>query len=797
MLKNYFITGLRNLMRNKFFSFINIFGLSAGITCCLLISIYVKHELSYENFHKKGDRITRVIMEYGMGGNTNKGNYTSTYVGPSFKKNFPEVADFVRMAASKKIVKYREKLFVEKRLVYADSNFFKLFDFKLVEGVANAALSGPNKLVLTRGAAKKYFNTEDPIGKTMKVTSAGTDYLVTAVVEDCPENSHIKFDLLASFSSLGITPEEIYWNANYTTYFLLKDPSSITTLQEKIPGFMKKEMKDDFTNGDYLTYHLEPLRKIHLYSDFPGFESTGSIQSVYILSAVALLILAIACFTFVNLSTAKSVERAKEIGIRKVTGASKTQIFWQFIGESVFIILLSTFTSIILSGLFLPYFNDLMVRKITLSELFSLPLLSYCLVLIVVISFFAGSYPALVLSGFQPIKVLKGAFKNSGSGLMVRKSLFVFQFVVSVFLVICAIIIQNQLHFIQNTKLGFDRRHVLILPYDSKIHEKYSSLKTLLKQNPHVVSVSRGDFKPCNIIGGYSMQKPEMLPDKSYAVNAGTIDNEYLKTCGIKLIAGSNIDEKDIQEVNPEKDKQPYFNFLLNQTAVKQMGWTVEEAIGKKMFLDESRPGIVKGVMEDFHFATLHEPIKPLVLFPGGYGNEIFVKLSGMDLGNTLSGIEKTWKGLLTHRPFEYTFLDENYKSMYDSEITLGKSMNVFTLIAIILACLGLFGLSSYNIQQRTKEIGILKVLGAPIITIMVKLTKNFLLLVTIAICISIPLAWLVMTIWLEDFVYRTPLNFSVFLFSAIASLFIAFITLSFKAIKAARENPVKSLRTE
>lgn len=772
-------------------------GLSAGITCCLLISVYIKHEFSYDGFQQKGERIARVIMDYGMGGNSNKGNYTSTYVGPSFKTNFPEVEDFVRIAAGKKIVRNGDKLFVEKRLLYVDSTFFKLFTFPLSEGDAKSALNGPNKIILTNSAAKKYFNDVNPVGKTIKISSAGVDYLITGLTEDCPANSQIKFDFLASFSSLGIQSEKTYWNANYTTYLLLKNAESIASLQKKIPAFMKKEMADVFSGSDYLTYQLEPLKRVHLYSEHSGFENNGNIVYVYMIAAVSLLILAIACFTFVNLSTAKSVERAKEIGIRKVTGASKNQIFWQFIGESSILILLSTLLSLVLSALLLQHFNALVIRQLTLSELFSFPILSYALLLIILISFFAGSYPALILSGFPPIKVLKGAFKNTGSGLIVRKSLFVFQFVVSVFLIICTVIIQKQLYFIQNKKLGFNKDHVLLLPYDQKVHGNYQAFKNKLKQHPGVISVARGDFEPNNIMGGYSMQKPEMLPDKSYAVNAGTIDDEYLKTCGIELMAGSQYTERDLQRVSQENPEQNYYYFYLNETAAKQMGWTAKDAVGKKMFLDETRPGEVKGVMADFHFASLHQAIKPLVLFPGDYGNEIFVKLNGTDLDKSLSYIESSWKELIKHRPFEYSFLDKNYRAMYESEINLGKALSVFTIIAIVLACLGLFGLSSYNIQQRTKEIGILKVLGAPILNIIMKLTKNFLFLVTLAIVISVPLAWLTMRLWLEDFAYRVKVDPLIFIASALTALIIASVTIGFKAIKAANANPVKSLRTE
>ena len=797
MIAHYMKIFLRSLLKNKSFSIINIAGLSVGITCCILISMYVRYELNYDKLHEKGGRITRAIMEYSIGGSVNKGNYTSTKVGPSFKKNFPEIEEFVRLHSTRKIVRNGESVFVEKRFLYTDSTFFKLFSFKFLEGQITTALSGPDKVILTKSAARKYFGDASPVGKTLKISSAGTDYMVTGIVEDCPDNSQIKFDFLASFSSLGVTQEETYWNANYTTYLLLKDVTSISSLQKKIPGFMKTEMKDALTGGDYLTYELEPFKRIHLYSEFPGFEINGSISYVYIISLVGLLILTIACFTFVNLSTAKSVERAREIGIRKVAGAGKAQIFWQFIGESAFIIFISALLSLLACYLTLPYFNELISRNLKASELFSWPVLSYCLLIVLVISFLAGAYPSFVLSRFQPVKVLKGAFKNTGSGLWLRKSLFVFQFVVSVFLIICTLVIQKQLHFIQNKKLGYDREHVVILPYDSKVHEKYSALKIALKQNAGIIAVGKGDFEPCNIMGGYSMQKPGMLPDKSYGVFAGAIDEDYLKACGIKLIAGIGINEHDVAQVAKDDTAKKYFQFILNRSAAKQMGWSAEEAVGKKMFLDESRPGEVKGVVEDFHFSSLHNPIKPLVLFPGNYGNEIMVKLSGSGLDKSISDMEKVWRTVITHRPFEYNFLDENYSAMYKSEITLGKALNTFAALAIVLACLGLFGLSSFTIKQRFKEIGIRKVLGSSVANIVQLLSRDFLKLVAVSFVIASPIAWYGMNLWLQDYVYRISIGFWVFVLAGLLAFLIAFLTVSLQAVKAALANPVKSLRTE
>lgn len=411
MIKHYFKTALRNLRKNKVFSFINILGLTVGLTCCLLMVLYIRHELSYDDFQKNGDRMARVIMEYSEGGSVMKGNFTSTKVAPAFKRNFPEVEQAVRMYKGTRVIQYQDKLFDEKSFMYADSTFFDMFSFKLLKGNPQYALSGPNVVVFTRSAAKKYFGNDDPIGKTIKVGSTETDYQVTGVIEDCPSNSQIKYDFLASFSSLGVTQEDTYWDANYTTYLLLKDKSSIASLQAKIPGFMKKEMATALSGGDYVNFHLEPLKSIHLHSPYDGFEPNSSVTYIYIIGVVALLILAIACFTYVNLSTARSMERAKEVGIRKVSGAFKKQIFWQFIGESMILSVISLLLSLALAALLLPSFNHLADRQLSLSSMFSPLIIGLSLMIILCISLAAGSYPALILSGFQPVKVLKGSFK--------------------------------------------------------------------------------------------------------------------------------------------------------------------------------------------------------------------------------------------------------------------------------------------------------------------------------------------------------------------------------------------------
>lgn len=796
MIRNYFKTAFRSFQRNRFFTTINLVGLTIGFTCCMLMGLYIQNELSYDRFQQKGNRIARMIMTYSFGQEVNKGNYTSTKVAPVFKRTFPEVESAIRMFQSTRIVKNEDKVFNEKKFMYADSTFFDMFSFRLLQGNQATALAGPNKVLLTETAARKYFGNTNPVGKTLLVSSAQTPYNITGIIEDCPENSQIKFDFLASFSSMGTLQENTYWNANYTTYLLLKNEQGFASLQSKIPGFMKKEMADQ--PNSFITYELEPFNRIHLYSPYPGFEPNNSITYIYIICAVALLILFIACFTYINLGTASSIERAKEVGVRKVLGANKWQIFWQHIGESILLCLLSLLISFMLVLMTLPWFNGLADKTIQLSALFTLQNLAFIGAIWMIISFAGGSYPALILSGFQPIKVLKGLFRNSSSGLLVRKSLIVFQFMISVFLIIATVVIQQQMQYIRNKNLGYQREHVLLLPLDQKMLENYSTLKTALKKTAGILSVARAVHDPTQITGGYNMRSSEMPSDAQLSVTANPIDEGYLSTTGLQLIAGSNITEQDLQ--NADEMKHPeniVMQFILNEAAVKELGWTAKTAIGKKMFLGDNRPGYVKGVVKDFHFQSLHNAIQPLVLFPSSWSSLLMVKLDGNHLSQTIAGMGEEWKKLVPHRPFEYRFMDDAFNEMYNSENRLAKVLSVFAGIAIVLACLGLFGLSSFSAQQRIKEIGIRKVLGASLVQIVTILSKEFILLSLIAFILAFPIGWWAVNLWLQDFSYRITIHWSLFAVTGIATILLALVTVAFRAVKAALANPVKSLRTE
>lgn len=793
MIKNYFRIAWRNLLRNKAFSSINIVGLAFGLTCCLLLGLYLNHELSYDKFHSNADKIVRVIMEYKIGDAGNKGNFTSSKVFPEFKRKFPEVKNGVRISSgSSRLVKYGEKVLVEKEFLFADSTFFNVFDFKLISGTADEVLKAPKMVVITKSAAARFFGTENPVGKTLLLGSKQDPYIVTGVTEDCPTNSQIQYSMVASISSFGPLQEERYSDANYTTYLLMNSAGSLQPLQNKINGLMKQENeKDEFK----VNFELEKFSKIHLYSPYDAFTPNSNINYIYIIMGVALLILMIACFTYINLSTARSAERAKEVGIRKVSGAFRLQLFWQFISESVVLTVLAFMLSLLLMVILLPSFNALAGTSLTYQQIANPYILLVALLLIAVIALLAGSYPALMLSGFQPVKVLKGAFKNTGSGTVLRKGLIVFQFVISVFLIISTFVIKSQLQFIQKKKLGYNRESVVVLDIDQKLIEKIDVVKNELSAIPSVKGVSLAYESPVKIKGGYSMSGTDL--SKTMAVTANPIDENYVKVTGLQIIAGTDLTLQDIKDASNEDYTKSYYHFILNESAAKAMGWQPQDAIGKKMYLGENRPGEVRAVVKDFHFASLHSEIQPLVLFPGGWASNLFVKVDGSNMPVVLSEIGKKWKTIASHRPYTYRFLDEDYQKMYESEMRTGKVLNVFALLAVVLACLGLFGLSAYAARQRVKEIGVRKVLGASVAQVSILLSSGFVKLVVISFLIASPVAWVVMNKWLQQFSYRVNINWWVFAVAGVLSVLIALITVSFQSIKSALANPVKSLRTE
>ncbi|HTI91731.1 MAG TPA: ABC transporter permease [Puia sp.] len=796
MIKNWLRTALRNIRRNSTSSIINIFGLTIGLSSVLLITLFIRHELSYDNFETRGARIARVIMGYRFdgGGDMRWGNFTSTKVAPTFRRNFPEIESAVRMYKGDRTVSYGDKLFSEKMMMYADSSFFDVFSFGLLKGDVHTALNGPKKIIVTESAARRYFGNEEPIGKLLRVGADSVTYEVTGLMADVPSNSQFKFDFLASFSSLYANQEETYYDANYGTFLLLRDEGSLAKLQPKITAFMKKEMAG---KGATIDFFLEPFKRIHLYSEYVGFEPGTSIVYIYILGGVALLILIIACSTYINLSTARSVERAREVGVRKVIGAGKGQLFWQFIGESFLLCLFAVVLSLGVVLLVLPAFNKLADRVLPAASLFSLPFLGLSLGITIVVSLLAGSYPALILAKFQPVKVLKGAFKNTRSGQGLRQSLIVFQFVISVFLIVSTFIMQQQLNYIRNKKLGYERDHVLVLPVSRKMSPKIDYIKATMTGNRDILSVSHSSESPVSIVGGYNMRSATMPEDQQLAVTACRIDEDFIRTTGLQLIAGEDLSKQDMRDAHPDSAKEPLFHFILNESAARQLGWTPKDAIGKRMYLDATRPGFVKGVVKDFNFESLHNPIRSLVLFPDMHSDKLLVRVTGQHMPETIQFLETRWKNIVPYIPFEYHFLDEEYNRLYSSELRLGQVMNLFSGIAIVLACLGLFGLSSYAAKQRVREIGIRKVLGASLTSLAVLLSANFIRLALVAICIAYPLSWWAMRRWLMAFVYRTDIDWKTFVVAGLMVMAVTLATVSIQAVKTALLNPVKNLKAE
>lgn len=792
MLKNYLKIALRHLQKNKLYALVNIFGLAIGICSCLLIGIYIWHELSFDKFHKNADRIVRVTWEYNFGDASSKVANTGTRVGPEFNRRFPEVKAYVRLFKYPRVIAYQDKMFDEKNFLYADSAFFSVFSFPLLRGDKDQVLSSADKLVITQSAVKKYFGDEDPIGKMVKV--GGTkDFVITGIAADAPENSQIKFDFIASFTSTNASKAEKWNEANYITYLLLERAEQVKPLQAKVDNYIKSVVKDEMQlkGNQFMAYHLQPITQVHLHSNLDGLEPNSNITYIYILAAVAFLILLIACVNYTNLTTAQSAGRSAEIGMRKVMGAGRQQVFYQFISESFLVTLLSVIISIILAALLLPYFNQLSGKNLSAAILFRPLTLITLLILCAVVAFAAGAYPSLILSNSKVIRILKSGFNFTGSGAL-RKSLIVLQFVISIFLIISTIVILQQLAYIHNKDIGYNREHVVVLPVDRTISEHYDDIKKAFALTPGVVSVAGAYEEPTDIKWGDGITTKD---NKQITVNAFPVDEDIIKTLGLKIIAGEDYNLTDVKQFDTLDNSNSRYTFMLNESAVKALGWKPQEAVGRT--ITKGRDGVIKAVVKDFHFHSLHEPISPLLIFlDKRLMGSMFVKVSG-DTRNTLDALAKTWKERIQHRPFEYHFLDEDYDALYKSEQRTAGIFTTFSMLAILLACLGLFALTAYSIVQRTKEIGIRKVLGATIPNILTLVSKDFLKLIIIAMLIAAPIAFYAIQKWLQDFSYKISIQWWVFVIAGITTLLIAFITISLQAIKTAMTSPVKNLRTE
>ena len=771
------------------FSFINVMGLTVGLTACFFIFLYVHFELSYDTFHSKGDRIYHVTCDIKTPSETIKGGITPWPFGPNMQRDFPEIEAFTRVCPDNMLVKKGNISFQEERTLFADSSLFRVFAFPLLPGPPATALKDVNSIVLSKTAAKKYFGDADPVGQPVLLTGDLLPATVTGVMEDMPQNSQLKADLLVSMSTLvkmarGI--DDAWGNFGAVTFLLLKPNTSAAALQAKFPDFIERH------NGDarrppplFTPLLMPPLKDIYLHSARPAFES-GSLTNVYLFSVITIFILFIACIHFINLTTARSVARAKEIGIRKVVGATKAELIRQFIGECVLLCLMAFVLTLILFSALLPAFNLLAGKTISTGLLANGWYILVLLGAAISIGLLAGIYPALVLSSFRPVTVLKGHFATGAKGIFLRKGLVVTQFAISIALIIGTIIVYLQMHYMHSKDLGFNKEQVLVV--DTHGDGAKEAFKTAIEDIPRVREATMSSTVPGGSPKGAYSEIQNKQGDMQVAnLDLYYVDYDYLKEYDMKVVAGRAF-SRDFGSDTSQA-------MMINEAAAKLFGYaTPEEAIGRS-FRQWGRQGTIIGVLKDFHFRSLQENIKPLTMRLEPHDCDLIsVKVAPGDLPGTIAAIERKWKTMIPNRPFDYFFLDEFFDRQYRTEERFGKLFFNFSLLAIIISCLGLLGLASYSAIQRTKEIGIRKVLGASVGDIVNLLSKDFLKLVLISFVIATPVSWYFMHKWLEVFAYRISIAWWVFAVSGIIALFIAIATISYQAVKAALADPVKSI---
>lgn len=797
MFRNYLLISFRNLRKHFSYSLINIFGLGMGLATCLLLVVWIQHELSYDQFHQNASRIYRASLEMNFRGQSIKTSVSPTALLPALNE-LPEVKSGVRVynpsSWNPYIVKRGDNLFQEQKFYFADSTFFDVFSFELLKGNPASALVEPNSVILTEKTARKYFSEEDPMGKTLTMNNT-TEYTVTGVIKDAPSNSFLQFDLIGSFNSLWQAKEQPHWwSANYQTFVVLDAGADVALLNEKIDQVANKAVGSDLSSPeDHVHYHFMKLTDIHLRSPFQNeFEVVGNIDYVYIFSAIAILILLIACINYINLATARAADRAKEVGVRKVVGAVRKQLFIQFMSESALITLMAFVVAFFIAQVGLPIFNSITGKALSGSIFYTPGFLAYSLLTLVIIAVLAGAYPALVITSFKPVSILRGNFKFSGRGIVLRQVLVVTQFCISVMLIVGTIVIFKQLSFIQQKTLGYQKENVIIMPLDRKTKEVYNQLKTEFVRNANAVSVGVATESPTRIQGGYGFNITNQNGAQELMVTAVATDTGFISALNMKMLAGRNFTDGDFQRVA----KDTLYSFIVNESLLKSLYIEPENAIGKSARLS-GRNGQIVGVVSDFHFSTLHSPIGPLVLFSQEDYNLMFVRVESNDIEKSLTSLKKITAQLTPHRPFEYQFLDEQYDAMYSSEQKMGSIFMVFATLAILIACLGLLGLVSFSAAQKTKEIGIRKVLGATATNIVVLITQNFTSLVLVAILIGIPASYWIMERWLGGFAYRTEIGVVPVAVASLVCLLIAFGTAGYQAVKAAMIDPSKTLRND
>jgi putative ABC transport system permease protein len=808
MLKSYFKIAIRNIFKYKFYSFINVFGLTTGIAVSLLISFYIFDELSFDRFHQDADRIYQVYLKGVLQNKPIEGANTCAPIAAASVEEIPSVEDAIRITLWRDVVfRYQDKIYTEKKLLLADSNFFNFFTFKLLEGNPDKILDEPNQVVLTETSAIKYFGYEHgkgetPMGMMLLMGTDKTNCEIVGIMEDPPKNSHFVFDMVLSMVSYDFSKRTDWTSNSIYTYLKIRKNSDPALVQENITAMSDKHVGPEIlkylgvslegwraAGGDY-GYYIQPMLDIHLFSKVEGnIEPPGNIAYVYLLSAISIFIILIACINFMNLATARSAGRAKEVGIRKTVGATKKSLILQFLLESIILSILSTMLAIGVLWFTLPYLNQLTGKSIGIEYIASGNSLMVIFILMFLVGIMAGSYPAFYLTSFQPGKVLKGVTNKGTKGGWIRSTLVVFQFTISISLIISTLIIYKQLKLVQQKNLGFDKENVLIIDNTRTLGNNKPAFKKRLKNLAGIKNASIANYVPPHVYSN-SVYFPNGIQEEGILFYQIYTDPDYISTIGLKMFSGRFFSEEFPSDSSA---------VVINRKGMEVLGWSSHE--GNRL-AEPNRDGTLEfheviGVMEDFNFSSLHNEIEPLIIFLGDWGNLMPVRLEPGNIQEKISDIEGIWKEMAPGEPFDYAFLDQNFASLFSAEQRLGKIFITFTSLAIFIACLGLFGLATFIAEQRSKEIGIRKAMGASVTSVVILLTREFTKLVFIAIVLAIPAVIFLMRWWLENFAYKTDLGFMSFLIGGLSALIISWLTVSYQSIRAATANPTVALRYE
>lgn len=802
MIKNYLKIAYRNLIKDRVYSLINLIGLAVGMACCLFVLLYIQDEVSYDQFHSNSDRIYRAALDLNRPDGTRYFASTPFALGPAVKSEFPSVQDFVRLYKAQPVAaEIQDRRFEESRFYFADAAFLEMFSFRLAEGNASTALESPYSVILSRETAARYFGEADALGRNITVNDT-LQFEVTGVFDEIPTESHFQFDFVASMASWEAIIPSIANNGSwaphiYYTYLLLSEDAQPGTLGSRLSEMASQRV--DFSGGTSFGFELQPLTDIHLYSHRENeLQANSSAQTLYLFGIIGVLILLIACFNFVNLSTARSEQRTKEVGIRKTLGANKGQLFVQFMGEMFLMSFLSLLLGLLLIDMVLPVLNEIAGKKFAVVDLASGWIPLWIVGALLGVSFAAGMYPALFLSAFQPVYAVKGSSgeyaNKQGFSFSLRKSLVVLQFVMSVALIFSTVVVHQQLQFMQSHNLGFDAEQVLVQPsLNGQMLDKAKLFKNEALRNAAVSQAAISSNIPGRGAITFSVRSTEMTTNEWKTMNTQFVDPDYVETYKMQVIEG--------RDFSAERASDTTNVFMLNESAAREFGWTPREAVGKELAMTRGS-GQVIGVVRDFNYLSLKQSIEPLVIVgsPVAYGSAplyVSFRLNSNELSETIAAIEQLWQSIVPERTFSYFFLNDDFDRQYRAEQRLGEIFGLFAVLAVIIACMGLFGLATFATKRRIKEIGIRKVMGATITDIVSLLSKDFLLLVIIGFVIAAPVAWYAMNRWLADFAYRMQIGPDVFVLAGSAALFIALITVSWQAIKAALMNPVNTLRNE